>query len=86
MGADQASSMFAVDDRSISSDVSNSNEDGSSGSSSSSGSGIKTLVPLAWWINPSSLRLEDLVFSIVIDILAAAGALGLADLLLLWHP
>jgi hypothetical protein len=38
---------------------------------------MRQLVPLAWWLNPSSLRLEDWVFSIIIDIVAAAGELRL---------
>jgi hypothetical protein len=38
---------------------------------------MRQLVPLTWWLNPSSLRLEDLVFSIIIDIVAAAGELQL---------
>ncbi|KAF6256634.1 hypothetical protein COO60DRAFT_92710 [Scenedesmus sp. NREL 46B-D3] len=46
----------------------------SSSEGDSSTSSSRRLIPLAWWISPSSLRLEDLVLSIVIDIMAAAGA------------
>jgi hypothetical protein len=72
LDAEQRDSFFATDDGSDGGSSSDSQDDSSS---SSSGSGIRPLVPLAWWLNPSNLRLEDMVFSIVIDIVAAAGGL-----------
>lgn len=31
-------------------------------------------IPLSWWLAPSALRMEDLIFSIVIDLLGLMGA------------
>ncbi|WIA38407.1 hypothetical protein OEZ86_001733 [Tetradesmus obliquus] len=77
MSTEQNDGFFATDERSSSDTIVVTSQGGSSSSNSSNSSnssGIRQLVPLAWWINPSSLRLEDLVFSLVADIVAAAGA------------